>query len=116
MIIKKATFKGFSEGKTAVRLVFAVDKDDLLDKDIIRIDQLNADTGILSFQKVSKEQTSDSATKEESPTERIKKALYEYWNKCYPGNKTFEMFYNEKMQLYIDQINREVQLISQNDE
>ena len=112
MIIKKAKFKGFSEGKTAVRLVFAVEKTDLVDKDLTRIDQLNADIGMLSFQKITAGQTDNSVTGDESPAERIKTALYNYWLKCYPVNKTFEQFYEDKMQGYIEQINNIVEQLN----
>ena len=116
MIIKQATLKGFAKNKDGIKLIFAVDNEYLQDDDMTRIEQLNADIGLLSFQRIAQNQTEDTTPKDESPSDRIKTALYEYWTLCYPGNKSFEMFYAEKMQGYIDQINNTINQINQNNE
>jgi len=113
MVIIQAKLKGVTETVHGYRLVFAAAKDTLTADNILSIFQANASFGFLTFtpdklkaevEQVMKDRTIGASEKGRSQSEIMRGALYDYWKNLDIPNKTFEEFYNEKMNAYVTRI------------
>jgi hypothetical protein len=113
MLITEAELKGVTELKTGIRLVFAIPIEKLTENEILVIKQMNSEAGWLTFTRdklkteieaVMKDRKIGADYDKRSKSEQMRGILYEYWMAGNPAAKSFEDFYNEKMEGYIQKL------------
>ena len=116
MIILKAKLTTLAKLLTQVNLTFAVKE--MSEEDQIRLEQAKGEEGYLLFngseikksvEEIMRDKSIGVDEHGRSPSQKLRAAIYQSWEKVYQGPDEFETFYIRSMNKFTNQVKKSYQ-------
>jgi Glu-tRNA(Gln) amidotransferase subunit E-like FAD-binding protein len=113
MIILKAKLTSLSQLLTQLNLTFAVKE--MTEEDQIRLEQAKGEEGFLLFhgdeikksvEEIMKDKTIGVNEEGRSPSQILRGAIFQAWDRVYSGPDDFDSFYKRAMEKFTEQVKK----------